>query len=62
MSNGDECIGEMIEYGWDKTEGTCSDAGGTCERGLCECDAAFAEGKLNIMLIFTCSNVLTWSI
>ena len=48
MSNGDECIGEMIGYDWDETEGTCTNAGGTCERGLCECDAAFAEGKLII--------------
>jgi len=46
MSNGDECIGERIGYDWDETEGTCSNAGGTCERGLCECDAAFAEGKI----------------
>ena len=48
MSNGDECIGEMIGYDWDETEGTCTNAGGSCERGLCECDAAFAEGKLII--------------
>lgn len=43
MSNGDECIGEWTDYDWNTTEGTCLNAGGTCERGLCECDAAFAK-------------------
>ena len=55
MSNGDECIGEMVTYNQDETDGSCSDAGGSCERGLCECDAAFAEGKF--IIIFAYVNV-----
>ena len=55
MSNGEECIGEMVTYNQDETDGSCSDAGGSCERGLCECDAAFAEGKF--IIIFACVNV-----
>ena len=49
MSNGEECIGEMVTYNQDETDGSCSDAGGSCERGLCECDAAFAKGKFIII-------------
>ena len=55
MSNGEECIGEMVTYNQDETDGSCSDAGGSCERGLCECDAAFAEGKF--IIIFAYVNV-----
>lgn len=43
MSNGDECIGENVLYGYDA--GKCLDNGGSCGRGLCECDAAFAKGS-----------------
>jgi hypothetical protein len=38
---GESCINEFVEYGYENE--VCVEGGGTCGRGLCECDTKFAE-------------------
>merc|ERR1712037_608137 len=45
-NNGDECIGEFVEYDASKTprnQWKCNDQPGSCPRLLCECDLMFAQ-------------------
>ena len=51
MSSGSECINEMVSYDFDDETRKCTNQGGSCKRGLCECDAAFAEGS-NLIILF----------
>jgi len=45
MEFGPDCIGEKERYSWKKVKGdvVCTDAPGTCKRGLCECDLDYAK-------------------
>ena len=43
---GRECIGEFVQYGFDRKRNqiSCTDSPGSCERMVCECDLQFAKG------------------
>ena len=43
---GQQCIGEFVQYGFDRKRNqiSCTDSPGSCERMVCECDLQFAKG------------------
>ena len=52
---GDQCIGELIQYRFNLKPNrmvSCNNPKNTCERALCECDAAFAAEHANHVDVF----------
>lgn len=60
---GETCIGEFVRYRWQKRKGNiqCTDAAGTCERNLCECDLDFAKRMPSQYDVFNADYHLFWS-
>ena len=63
MTFGDQCIGEFVKYryGIKNGEVTCKDAGNTCDRALCECDAKFAREHVGQTGVFDEKYHMFWS-
>jgi len=63
MTYGDMCIGEFVKYryGIKNGEVTCKDAGNTCDRALCECDAKFAREHVAQTGVFDEQYHMFWS-
>ena len=55
---GEECIGEFVEYNFEKKQKgvVCTDEANSCKRMVCECDLQFAKGIKTAMKSYDRSN------
>ncbi|CBY32091.1 unnamed protein product [Oikopleura dioica] len=59
--HGEMCIGEFVEYSFNINKQKCRNDGGTCERALCECDAAFAMNHVGVKDVYNNDYHMFWS-